>query len=52
MNLGKIMRGFVFVDEGVLKAKKQLEYWVKLIRLQSIREASKKPAKNPKRKVK
>jgi len=27
---GKIMKGFVFVDESVLNTKKQLEYWVKL----------------------
>jgi len=27
---GKVMRGYVFVDAGVLKTKKQLEYYVKL----------------------
>ena len=27
---GKIMKGFVFVDEGMLTTKRQLEYWVKL----------------------
>ena len=27
---GKIMKGFVLVNEGVLKTKKQLEYWVTL----------------------
>ncbi len=27
---GKVMRGFVFVDAGVLNSKKELEYWVKL----------------------
>ena len=27
---GKIMPGFVFVDEGVLTTRKQLEYWVGL----------------------
>ncbi|HEX9509409.1 MAG TPA: TfoX/Sxy family protein [Puia sp.] len=27
---GKIMQGFVFVNEGSLTTKKQLEYWVKL----------------------
>jgi TfoX/Sxy family transcriptional regulator of competence genes len=27
---GKIMPGFVFVDEGVLTTQKQLEYWVGL----------------------
>ena len=27
---GKIMNGYAFVDAGVLKSKKQLEYWVNL----------------------
>lgn len=27
---GKIMQGFVFVNEGSLTTKRQLEYWVKL----------------------
>lgn len=27
---GKIMKGFVFVSEDVLKTKKQLNYWVQL----------------------
>jgi hypothetical protein len=27
---GRIMEGFVFVNEGVLKTKRQLEYWVGL----------------------
>ncbi len=27
---GKVMKGFVFVDAGVLNTKKRLEYWVKL----------------------
>ncbi|MEO6613735.1 MAG: TfoX/Sxy family protein [Chitinophagaceae bacterium] len=27
---GKIMKGFVFVNEAVLKTKKQLDYWVQL----------------------
>lgn len=27
---GRIMKGFVFVDEAVLKTKKQLDYWVQL----------------------
>jgi TfoX/Sxy family transcriptional regulator of competence genes len=27
---GKIMRGFVFVNEDVLKTEKQLDYWVQL----------------------
>jgi TfoX/Sxy family transcriptional regulator of competence genes len=27
---GRIMKGYVFVDAGVLTTKKKLEYWVKL----------------------
>jgi TfoX/Sxy family transcriptional regulator of competence genes len=27
---GKIMRGFVFVDESVLKSREQLDFWVQL----------------------
>ena len=27
---GKVMKGFVFVDIGVLNTKKKLEYWIKL----------------------
>ena len=27
---GKVMKGFVFVDETALKTKKQLDYWVQL----------------------
>jgi TfoX/Sxy family transcriptional regulator of competence genes len=27
---GKIMKGYVFVDIGVLNTKKKLEYWIKL----------------------
>jgi TfoX/Sxy family transcriptional regulator of competence genes len=27
---GKVMRGFVFVSDDVLKTKKQLDYWVQL----------------------
>jgi TfoX/Sxy family transcriptional regulator of competence genes len=27
---GKVMRGFVFVNESVLKTRKQVEFWVKL----------------------
>jgi len=27
---GRIMKGFVFVDDGVLTTKRQLEYWVNL----------------------
>lgn len=40
---GKIMKGFVFVDEEVLKTKKQLEYWVKLaLEYNKIAKSSKK----------
>ena len=27
---GRVMKGFVYVNEGVLKTKKQLDYWVQL----------------------
>lgn len=27
---GKIMKGYVFVDTGVVQTKKQLDYWVQL----------------------
>jgi TfoX/Sxy family transcriptional regulator of competence genes len=27
---GKVMKGFVFVDQEVLNTKKKLEYWIKL----------------------
>ena len=27
---GKVMKGYVFVDDEVLKTKKQLEYWMNL----------------------
>jgi len=48
---GKIMRGFVFVDEDVLKTKKQLEYWVKLaLDYNQFAKSSKKPVKKPKKK--
>jgi TfoX/Sxy family transcriptional regulator of competence genes len=40
---GKVMRGFVFVSENVLKTKKQLEYWVQLgLEFNKIAKASKK----------
>jgi TfoX/Sxy family transcriptional regulator of competence genes len=43
---GKVMRGFVFVDQDVLKTRKQLEYWVKLaLDYNKIARSSKKPAK-------
>src|SRR5262245_57483919 len=45
---GKVMKGFVFVDEGVLNTKKELENWLKLaLEYNKIAKASKKktPAK-------
>src|SRR5882757_6996264 len=42
---GKIMKGFVFVNEGVLGTKKKLEYWVKLaVDYNKIAKHSKEPA--------
>jgi len=47
---GKIMRGFVFVNEDVLKTKKQLEYWVNLgLEYNKFAKSSKKPNKILKR---
>lgn len=41
---GKIMRGFVFVNEEVLKTKKQLDYWVQLgLAFNKHAKSSKKP---------
>jgi TfoX/Sxy family transcriptional regulator of competence genes len=40
---GKVMKGFVFVNEEVLNTKKKLEYWVKLaLEYNKIARASKK----------
>jgi TfoX/Sxy family transcriptional regulator of competence genes len=40
---GKVMKGYVFVDAGVLNTKKKLEYWVKLaLEYNKIAKASKK----------
>ena len=40
---GKIMKGYVFVDIGVLNTKKKLEYWIKLaLDYNKIAKASKK----------
>lgn len=40
---GKIMKGFVFVDEDALTTKKKLEYWVKLaLEFNRIAKSSKK----------
>jgi TfoX/Sxy family transcriptional regulator of competence genes len=42
---GKIMKGYVFVNEEVLKTKKQLQYWVHLaLEFNKIAKSSKKPA--------
>ncbi|MBL7738342.1 MAG: TfoX/Sxy family protein [Chitinophagaceae bacterium] len=43
---GKVMRGFVFVDENVLKTKKQLDYWIQLgLAFNKFARSSKKPVK-------
>jgi TfoX/Sxy family transcriptional regulator of competence genes len=40
---GKPMKGFVFVDAGVLRTKKQLHYWIELaLEYNKIAKASKK----------
>lgn len=40
---GRIMKGFLFVDEKVLNTKKKLEYWIKLtMDFNKIAKASKK----------
>lgn len=45
---GKIMRGFVFVKEDVLKTKKQLDYWVQLgLEFNKFARSSKKPVRKP-----
>ena len=42
---GKVMKGFVFVDAGVLTTKKKLEYWINLaLEYNKIARASKKTA--------
>lgn len=47
---GKMMKGFVFVSEDVLKTKKQLEYWVKLaLEFNKIAKSSKKKTVRSKR---
>ncbi len=47
---GKVMKGFVFVDAGVLTTKKKLEYWIKhALEYNKIAKASKKkPTKKKK----
>jgi TfoX/Sxy family transcriptional regulator of competence genes len=48
---GKVMKGLVFVDAGVLNTNKKLEYWVKLaLEFNKIAKASKKPARPVKKK--
>ena len=43
---GKIMKGFVFVDEAALNTNKKLEYWVKLaLEYNKIAKTSKKKKK-------
>lgn len=43
---GKIMKGYVFVDAGVLNTKKKLEYWMKLaLEYNKLAKASKKKKK-------
>lgn len=43
---GKVMKGFVFVDEAVLTTKKKLAYWLKLaLDYNPIAKASKKKKK-------
>lgn len=40
---GKVMKGYVFVDAGVLTTKQKLEYWIKLaLDYNKIAKASKK----------
>lgn len=43
---GKVMKGYVFVDAGVLNTKKKLEYWIGLaLEFNKIAKASKKKKK-------
>ncbi len=43
---GKVMKGYVFVDAGVLNTKKKLEYWIILaLEFNKIAKASKKKRK-------
>jgi len=47
---GKIMKGFVFVNEEAVTTKKKLEYWVKLaLEYNKIAKALKKSAKSIKK---
>jgi TfoX/Sxy family transcriptional regulator of competence genes len=48
---GKIMKGYVFVDEAALTTKSKLEYWVKLaLKYNKIAKSSKKPVGKTKKK--
>jgi len=48
---GRTMRGFLYVDDSVLKTKKQLDYWVQLaLSYNKIAKSSKKPVKKKKNK--
>ena len=43
---GRVMKGFVFVNEEVLKTKKQLDFWVQLgLAYNKFAKSSKKPGK-------
>jgi TfoX/Sxy family transcriptional regulator of competence genes len=43
---GKTMKGFVFVDQDVIKSKKEFDYWVQLsLEFNKKAKASKKPKK-------
>ncbi len=43
---GRVMKGFVFVDEEVLKTRKQLDFWVQLgLAYNKFAKSSKKPGK-------
>lgn len=45
----KVMKGYVFVDAGVLTTKKKLEYWVNLaLDYNKVAKSSKKKATNKK----
>ena len=47
---GKIMRGFVNVDDSILKTKRQLDYWVQLaLAYNRFAKSSKKPVKKKKK---
>ena len=42
---GKVMKGFVFVNENVLATKKQLDYWIQLaLEYNKTAKSSRKPA--------